>query len=321
MANIFTIDLGGTKTAIGLLNQKAKILEKVIFPTEVKRGTKLWLNKTVKTIDNFIKFRKIKEKEILGLTIAVAGVIDRKQGILVTAPNLFGWQKIPFKKCLQKYFRFPIFLENDANIAALAECYLGTGRGSRNMIYLTVSTGIGAGIIINKKLYHGQGSAGEIGHIILDPGGPKCGCGNRGCFETLASGTAVAKLAQEKIVKNFRRGQKTLIWYLADQKIKNIKTKVVYLAARQGDSLAKEVIEETQKWLAIGLVNVIHIFHPEIIVLGGGVMRDADMILPNVNKMVKKMIMPTFQDCKIKKTKFGEDVGLIGGKVLIELKQ
>lgn len=316
MKYLFAIDLGATKTAVGFLNQKVRILDKEIIPTRPNSGVRQWLKGVRKILLNFFDKHQIKEQNILGLTVAVAGMIDRRRGILLRAPNLPTWYRIPIKKYLQKYFRFPIILENDANVAALAEWYYGAGRGSKNMIYLTISTGIGGGIVINNHLYQGHGSAGEIGHMILYPGSNyKCGCGNFGCFETLASGTAVGRIAKEQVKKN----KQNLIWFLANQKIKDISAKIVYLAARQNDRLAKRILQETQRWLVIGLVNIIHIFHPETIVLGGGMMRDADLILPSIRKMVKKMIMPSFRNVKIKKTAFGEDVSLIGGLVLRNL--
>jgi glucokinase len=316
MKYIFAIDLGATKTAIGLLNQRVKILRKEVISTKSSRTASGWLRRVTKILLSFFNEYQIKERDVSALTVAVAGVIDRERGCLVKMPNLPNWPLVPLKKYWRRYFSFPIILENDANVAALAEWRYGAAYGSKNMIYLTVSTGIGGGIIVNNHLYKGLGSAGEIGHMIISSeSNYQCGCGNFGCFETLASGTAIARMAKEQIAKN----KKSLILTLANHRIKNITAKIVYLASRQNDVLAKKIVRESQKWLAVGLVNIIHIFHPEIIVLGGGVMRDADLILPTVKKMVSKMIIPAFKDVKIKKSAFGEDVSLVGGLVLKDL--
>lgn len=242
-------------------------------------------------------------KKIIGISIGAPGPLDLKKGKIIFAPNMPKLKNFSVVQSLRKELRLPVVLKNDADVAALGEWMFGAGQGTKNMIYLTISTGIGGGIIINGQLYHGQGSAGEIGHTIIDPNGSLCHCGRRGCLEAFASGTAVAKLAK-KMMKG-----------------KQINSKKVFQLARQGNKLAKKIIEKSLTALGIGLVNIIHIFHPDKIILGGGMMRQADIILPFVRKYVYQKVMPGFRkNIKIEKAKLGDDIGLIGAAaVLIKL--
>lgn len=298
---ILALDLGGTKIAAGVVNNRGKVLFKYIEPTDLRANSQIFLNNLKRIIRHVIKAAKINKSQIMAIGIGLPGPLDIKKGVIIFAPNLpKSLRNFFIVQPLQKEFKLPVVLKNDADAAALGEWMFGAGRGTKNMIYLTISTGIGGGIIINNQLYHGKGSAGEIGHTIIDPNGPSCHCGSRGCLEALTSGTAVANLAK----KMMRR--------------KQIDSKTVFQLARQGNKLAKKIIKKSLTALGIGLVNIIHIFHPDKIVLGGGMMRDADMILPFLRKFVRKKVMSGFtKNIKIEKTKLGDDVGLIGAAAIV----
>lgn len=298
---ILALDIGGTKIAAGVVNSRGKVLFKYIEPTDSRANSRIFLNNLKRIIWHTIKAAKIDESQIMAIGVGSPGPLDIKKGRIIFAPNLpKSLRNFSIVKPLQEEFKLPVILKNDADAASLGEWMFGAGRGTKNMIYLTISTGIGGGIIINGQLYHGQGSAGEIGHIIIDPNGPICRCGNCGCLEALASGTAVAGLAKRMM----RR--------------KQIDSKKVFQLAKRRNKLAKKVIKKSLSILGTGLVNLIHILHPDKIILGGGMMRDADMILPFLRKFVQRKVMPGFkQNIKIEKAKLGDDVGLIGAAAVV----
>ncbi|MFA6549646.1 MAG: ROK family protein, partial [Candidatus Margulisiibacteriota bacterium] len=258
---IIGIDLGGTKIAAVLANERGKILTDINIPTEAYKGREHVIGVIKKAAYTLIKGQKAKIKAI---GIGVPGPILYNKGIVIDPPNLPGWKRVNLKKILEKEFHVPVFVDNDANCAALAEAYFGAGKNARHFIYITVSTGIGGGIIIDRKLYRGAiGAAGEFGHMIIDSKGFTCGCGNVGCFEALASGTAIKK----------RSGMDAI---------------AVELAARQGDKKALAVIAETAHYLSIGIANLVNIFNPELVIVGGGVSKMRELLFTPVRQEFKK---------------------------------
>ncbi|MCD6471113.1 ROK family protein [bacterium] len=310
--NILAIDLGGTKIAVGLVNFKGKVIKKNVESTEIKKGAQGVIKQILRMGDDLLAGF---QEKVVAIGIGTAGPLDIKRGLIFFAPNLPGWHNVQIVKPLKNHFHLPVYFDNDANAAALGEFLFGAGKGTKNMIYLTISTGIGGGIIINKKLYHGRGNAGEIGHMIIDPNGPKCRCGNYGCLEAFSSGTAIAREAK----KNLKKA--SLIWKLAKGKKKNIDARLVFEAYKNGDKLAQKIILKSLVALGIGLVNITHIFNPDKVILGGGVMKDKKYILPFLRDFVRKKVMFGFKkDIKIEATKLKSDVGLIGAASLAIVK-
>jgi len=287
MKYFLAVDLGGTKINACLINQKGKILIRKKELTKKRLTPKKLINQIVNLANNFLAIRKIKKEELKAIGLAVPGPVDSKKGLLIYPPNLQGIKEINLVKPIKMVFKKPVFLLNDANAATLTE-WQCAGKVSP-LIYLTISTGIGGGVIIDGKLYQGQGFAPEPGHMIIDLRGPKCRCGNYGCVEALCSGTA--------------RTKKTGLF-----------PALVYQRARQGDKKAQKIVEENNKNLAVGLVNLIHLFNPKKIVLGGGIMESRDWILPSIRKMVRKKIMPAFRrtELEIVRSKLGGDNVLLG---------
>jgi len=310
--NILAIDLGGTKIAVGLVNFKGKVIKKNVESTEIKKGAQGVIKQILRMGDDLLAGF---QEKVVAIGIGTAGPLDIKRGLIFFAPNLPGWHNVQIVKPLKNHFHLPVYFDNDANAAALGEFLFGAGKGTKNMIYLTISTGIGGGIIIDKKLYHGRGNAGEIGHMIIDPNGPKCRCGNYGCLEAFSSGTAIAREAK----KNLKKA--SLIWKLAKGKKKNIDARLVFEAYKNGDKLAQKIILKSLVALGIGLVNITHIFNPDKVILGGGVMKDKKYILPFLRDFVRKKVMFGFEkDIKIEATKLKSDVGLIGAASLAIVK-
>lgn len=308
---ILAVDIGGTKIATGIVDSRGKILYNHIEKTNQTINSRQFLKYLKRIIDSTIRASVVSKSQLIGISISAPGPLDVKQGKIIFAPNLPKLKNFQIVKPLKKTFKLPVILENDANAAALAEWMFGSGRGTKNLIYLTVSTGIGSGIIINGRIYRGQGNAGELGHMIINLDGSRCSCGNFGCLEALASGTAIIKKAK-KAPKN------SLIWRLAQKLPFN--ASLVFLAAENGDKFAQKIIKNSLMSLSIGLINIIHIFHPDKIILGGGVMTNKKIILPFIKNFVRRKVMPGFRkNIKIEVTKLGSNIGLIGaGAVAID---
>jgi len=284
------IDLGGTKIAGVLVTPSGKVLMDVTIPTEAKRGKKHIIDNIDKAIHMLKQSKKVK---INGIGIGAPGPIDYEKGIVVEAPNLPGWKRVRLKEIFQRKYKIPVYVDNDANCAALAEAWFGAGRNARHFLYMTVSTGIGGGIVINKKIYRGaNGSAGEFGHMVIDSKGPRCGCGHIGHLEAYASGTAIRR----------RTGMRAL---------------AVELAARQGDKKAQKIIQEIASYLAIGIANLVNIFNPEMIVIGGGLSNMRELLFNPIRKEFKKyaLTLPA-RKVKIVRAKLGTDAGVLGAAAL-----
>lgn len=268
------IDLGGTKMHGILMNQKFEIVREIKVLTEAKKGFQPVLQKLFDMVDY------LKDAHTSAIGIGLAGPLDHEKGILYQAPNLVGWKNVQIKKIFEKQFGLRTCIENDAKCFALAEYTLGAGKGMKNMVGMTLGTGIGSGIIINGELYRGRDNiAGEIGHMTIDFKGHPCSCGNQGCLERYASGTAIVERTLRRIKENKIKTnlQKT-----------GLTARMVVAAAKEGDPLAVHIMQDTGKYFGIGIANIINILNPDIIVLGGS----ASKALP----IYKKKMMETIRE-------------------------
>lgn len=289
---IIGIDLGGTKIAGALVDKSGKIIMDVQIPTEADKGKNQVIKNIKKAIYMLMHSQKTKTK-VTCIGIGAPGPIIYEKGIVVQAPNLPGWKKVNIKKIIEKEFKIKTLVDNDANCAALAEAKFGVAKKARNFLYMTISTGVGGGIIIDRKIYRGtNGSAGEFGHMIIDPNGPKCGCGKNGCLEALASGSAIKR----------KTGMNAI---------------AVELAARQGDKRAKAVINDVAHYLSIGIGNLVNIFNPEMIVVGGGLSNMRELLISPIKKEFKRfaLVLPA-KNVKIAKAKLGSKSGVLGAAAL-----
>jgi glucokinase len=230
--------------------------------------------------------------------------------VVTAPPNLPGWKNVPLKRLIEEALSITAFLENDANAAALGEHRFGAGRGVQNMIYVTASTGIGGGLILNGQLYSGAtGAAGEIGHMTVLPWGPYCGCGNRGCLEALASGTAIARDGRELV----RRGVPTLIAELAAGNPERVTAKLVAEAADRGDIEAQEILTEAMTYLGMGMANLVNLFNPELIVIGGGLTNMGEGLFGPVRRAIERRAFPAAaRAAQVVPAELGDDVGVLG---------
>jgi glucokinase len=241
--------------------------------------------------------------------VGAPGPVDPKTGVVETPPNLPGWKRVKLQSILGQKLRCRVILENDANLAALAEARRGTGRGVKNFIYITVSTGIGGGIVIDGQLYRGcSGAAGEVGHFIVDQAGNKCGCGNLGCLEAMASGIAMRKNALQRLHERYSK-----ILELADGDFDRVDAEIIAKAANAGDALAKEIVKETVDILAKGIAGMVNILNPSLVIIGGGLSNMNALLFSPLNRLVKKYALPSpARVVKVVKAKLGDQAGVIG---------
>jgi glucokinase len=290
------IDLGGTNVRVGLVDEKGKILDVIQEPTEADKGHINTINKMKQMIERLIKGKKVK-----GIGIGAPGPLDFKKGVILSPPNLPGWDEIPLVKILEEHFKVNVYLNNDANVAGLAEAIAGSGVGYESVYYMTVSTGIGGALILNKQLFNGaNGYAGEIGNMIVEPNGYKHNNLNPGSFEGLASGTSIERRAKVRFGIEGRAKQ-------------------VFLLAEQGNQEAQSVIDETVQYLAMGIANITHVVNPELFVVGGGVMESKQFILTPLQEKVKEYVYPQLaSSIKIVPTALGGQAGVIGAAMLVK---
>jgi len=307
---VLGIDLGGTKILTAVANAEGEILSRDHSITPAEEGHEAVVKSILESVSRALDQARLTVADLLAVGLGVPGLSNPETGILFTSPHLPGWKDVPLRDIIEKELGRKVFLINDANAAALGELYFGAGRGARNLIYITVSTGIGGGIIIDGKIYTGStGMAGEIGHMVVDDEGPPCDCGNRGCWEALVSGTALTREARRRV----KEGAATSILGYAGGNIDGINAEAVHEAARAGDSLAKELIAQAAYYLGVGLSSLINIFNPEIVVIGGGLSNIGDMLLkPAFEEAGRRAYEQTYQAVHFARAELGRDSGVLG---------
>ena len=260
------IDLGGTKILIALEKEGGGIISSGKFPTGATRGVDSVLDNLASRTSEVLSHAGVSRHELVGLGICVAGFYDIRTRTIVSSPNLPGWEQFPLEQELKKRFKVPVLVENDANAAAYGEYLYGAGRGKKNMVNITLGTGIGGGIITEGHIYRGGGGfAGEVGHINVLPGGPLCGCGRRGCLESVSSGLAIAREGRLLL----ESGGGDLLRKITGEK-GQLTAGHVFEAARNGDAGAARIIREAARFLGLALSFVVNILNPEVITMSGG---------------------------------------------------
>lgn len=308
------VDLGGTKVAAAVADRKGGLRGSTVLPTEVSQGPEHVAEQVFRSIDIALETSGVPRGEIDGIGIGSPGPLSVRRGVVIQAPNL-GWREVPIRRLISERFGIRCYLDNDANVAALAEQRFGVARGLSNIIYVTVSTGIGAGIIVDGRLYRGSGDyAGELGHSTVLEDGPLCKCGNRGCLEALSSGTAIARRARERV----GRADNGILLELAGGSPEAITVPMVAEADRLGDPLAREVIDSAIRYLGIGLSNLVNLLNPEAIVVGGGVSKLGARLLIPLRRAVKERSLPApGGQARVLLAELGDEVGVIGAAALV----
>lgn len=315
--HVVGIDIGGTKLATIVADSTGHILNKVRKPTLSERGPEYALQLLYAMVRETIELANLEQAAISAIGVSCGGPLDTKTGIVYSPPNLPGWDALPLKAQLESEFHIPVTIENDANASALAEYRFGGGRGCNAVLYMTMSTGIGGGIVIDGQVYHGANdSAGEVGHQILLPDGPNCGCGKRGCLEALCSGPAIARRAQAAVRNDSAAA--TALLDLANGRIEDVRSEHVLEAARQGDVLASQLVEETAYYMGWGIANLVNILNPDVVLLGTIAIAAGDLLLDPIRKTVSAFAMtrPT-EAVKIAPAQLGDTLGDLAAVALV----
>lgn len=299
MRYILGIDIGGTNLVVGCVAEDGSaLLALQSEPTHAEAGERDVLDRLIAlATDALVTMqREVPGAEIIGVGVGAPGPLDTKQGIVLLTPNL-GWVDLPLRQIVQERLGLPTALDNDANCAVLGEWWVGAARGTRHAIGITIGTGIGGGIILDGKLYHGASDvAGEIGHTTIEIGGRRCKCGNYGCLEAYASGPNIAMRAVEEI----EAGARSCLPDYANNDLNAITAQTVYQAAYDGDALALEVVSDTARFLGIGIANLLNVFNPEVVVICGGVTLAGDhLFVPLRREVARRAFRPAVNACRI----------------------
>ena len=303
------IDLGGTKVRALVADLAGKVHGEDIRPTEADRGQDAVIDRMIDTLRSAAQQAQIRAEDLRAVGVASPGALDLVHGLVFEAAQLPGWDGVPLARIIGERMGIPALLENDANAAALGENRFGAGRGTSQMIYLTLSTGVGGGIIIDGKVYHGAtGAAGELGHVVLNVDGPRCLCGARGCLEAYASGTGIAWRARDLVERGEAPGLARALQERGD-----LDADEVAQAARLGDEEARRLFDEAGLYLGVALANYINIFNPEMIVLGGGVMAAADLFLGRAERTMRELARKgPLKAVKLERAVLGDRSGPLG---------
>ena len=315
LKSVISIDMGGTKVLVSVINKKEGITARLKVPTNPEAGGDAYVETLASTIKDIMAENDLKEKHIEAVCLGVPGSVNPYTGVIYLAPNI-GLKNFNIKEKLQKKISFPVLVENDVNLGALGIKYFGVGKNSTDMLAVFIGTGIGGGLILNGKIYRGSNFvAGEIGHILVDKNGPVCGCGNRGCFETIASRTAIVN----KITEDIKKGKQSKL----AAKVKSgqrIKSKALANALEIGDKVVTKRISEACNVIGGVLASQANFLNFNLIVLGGGMIEAMDgFMIPKIRDAFHNHVLKaSARDLKILPSKLGDDAAIWGGIALAE---
>ncbi|MFZ2097550.1 MAG: ROK family protein [Anaerolineales bacterium] len=304
--NYLVADIGGTHLRAACFPVESE------KPTKVKRISTKGPGTPHERLINLFDSIMPKDQDIAAITVAAPGPLDPFEGIVFEAPNIPEWKNLPLRKLIQDQFNVPVAIGNDANLAALGEWRFGAGKGHRNLVYITVSTGIGGGVIIDNQLLLGlRGLAAELGHVTIIPDGPLCSCGQRGHLEAIASGPAIARWVEQELNQGIPSS-------MADQQ--PITAVVVSQAANQGDELAKAALARSGTYLGIAIANYLHIFNPSVVIIGGGVSQSGEALFDPLRMAMNEHVMSKkyLENLTLTTAALGDDVGLMGALALAQ---
>ncbi|PZD95496.1 ROK family protein [Paenibacillus sambharensis] len=298
------IDIGGTKTALGLVDSSGMVLSKASLPTDLSLSPQDMVDRIAQTVLDLMAGKGLQQADLSGIGLGAPGPLDTRLGQIAEPPNLRSWWGFPVVEAFNRHFHVPIVLENDATAAALAEKWLGAAKGADHFVYITISTGIGAGIYSHGRLITGaSGNAGDIGHVVIDPAGGTCTCGQRGCFEHIASGTAIAREASMLLQRP-------------------VTSKEAFeLALSRQDARMEQLVSRVFHYIGVGSVMLINTFDPELLVIGGGVSQVGAPLFESVTGYIRQHALnPSGRSTPVVPALLQQDAGLIGAAALIHTK-
>lgn len=308
------VDLGGTKIMAGVFDSALECVSWAKISTKAQRGPEVVISRIARCVEDAIDEGDLQLKQIRGIGIGAPGGVDPESGRVLFAPNL-GWENVALRKELQKLIETQVFVDNDCNICTLGVYEKELGGKPKHVVGIFLGTGIGGGMILNGKLYSGfNRTAGELGHMVLDVNGPKCSCGNNGCFEALAGRAAIFN----RIKAAVKSGQKTLLTEMLGEDLKDLRSGHLRKAIRRGDKFVEKLIKEVARYTGVAVGGILNTLNPEVVVLGGGLIEALENeMMPIVVKTALEYAMPgTIKGIQIKASKLGDDAGIIGGAVL-----
>lgn len=309
------VDLGGTKILAGVFTPQFKLVARSKLSTKGDRGPEAVIERVARCVRDAVDEADCELKQVAAVGIGAPGAVDSDEGRVIFAPNLAGWKDVPLKKALEKDLGVPVFAENDCNVATLGVHEIELDGKPRHLVGLFLGTGIGGGLILDGKLYTGfNRTAGEVGHMVLDVDGPKCGCGNKGCFEVLASRSAIFRRIQQAV----KDGGRTLLTELAGADLEELRSGDLRKAIRKGDKLVEKIVEEAAEYAGIAAGNLINLLNPQYVVFGGGVIEAlGDEMMAIIIETARDYAMPgTDKGVEIMASKLGDDAGIHGAAVL-----
>jgi len=303
------IDLGGTDIKVGVIAEDYSIVAKHVVPTQAKRPAEEIIADMANAGKEVVKMAGLSESDITHIGVGIPGAVNSKTNIIILTPNV-GWRNLDFIPIFKKHWDLPVYIGNDADAAALAEVYAGAAREYDNVIVLTLGTGLGGGFVFDKKIFTGCGYGTEPGHIIIVVDGEPCGCGSRGCFESYASVTALIREA----VRIMAEYPDSLLYKLCDGEFSRVNGRIIFEAAKQGDTAAKIVVADYVKYLGAGIASLCNALRPQAVILGGGVCDAGEPLFGPLDKIVETMIFKTSDGemPPILKAELGNDAGIIG---------
>ena len=307
---VAAVDMGATHVNIALADFSAKIIEETSFPFDIKQGPQVCLAEVRRILQELLDRYGISISEIMAVGVGVPGPVIKDAGMVMSPPIMPGWDRYPIRQTLEEAWGCPVSLNNDAELGALGEWAYGAGRGEKNLAFIKVGSGIGAGLIINQQIYGGTtGSAGEIGHITIEENGPLCTCGNHGCMEAFAGGNAIAIQARKMV----QSGKRTL---LSNIPLENITAREVAESARRGDLPSQEIIMRAGTFIGIAIAGVVNLFNPSAVIIGGGVAQAGDLLTTSIRQAVRdRSLHASEQSVHITTAMLGQRSSLIGATV------
>lgn len=312
------VDVGGTNLAAGLVDELGHIHNKVSSPVARDMTAEQFAAELVRLSRLLCEVGQVEPGKVESVGVGLPGVVDNRMGLFVQNPNMpFRDRDIPLREMFRREWEIPVYLGNDANCAAVGEYWAGAAKGCDPVVLVTLGTGIGGGIIIDGKLFTGFANSGmEVGHMIIQPDGVPCGCGNRGCWEKYGSATALIQFARQEMERD--RGSE--LWVLVDGDISKVQGRTPFQAARLGDAAAKRVLSKYIQGLSLGMINLINILQPEIICLGGGVSNaEDDLLLNPLRELVWRGCFDKNYRVRIERASLGNDAGVVGAALLCNL--
>ncbi len=308
------VDLGGTNIAVGVVSEDLKIIGRGKVRTNCPRPANEIFDDISKAVDLAIADANISKDDVISVGVGTPGTVNKSNGYIEFANNL-GFNQVPAKEMLEKRIGKPVYLDNDANCAALGEAIAGVGKGSKNFVAITLGTGVGSGIIIDGKIISGSNFAGgECGHMVIQMNGEQCNCGRKGCWERYAAAPALVRQTKAAMLKD----KNSLMWDLVDGEIENVSAKTCFEAKFKGDATAQKVVDNYVFYVATGIANIVNALQPEFICVGGGVANEKENLLGPVRKVIEteRYSHNSSKQTEIVSAELGNDAGIYGAALL-----